>query len=44
VAEHAAVLERLFVAVRDGLAFRPAAHAVRKQEQRCREAKTEPLC
>jgi hypothetical protein len=30
--------------VRNGLAFRPVARAVRKQEQRFRKARTEELC
>ena len=46
--EHAAgrvLLARAYsVAVGGGLAFRPAARAVHKQEQRFREAKTEWLC
>jgi len=48
VAEHAVVWAWLApacsVVVRDGLAFRPAARAVRKQERRFREAATKRLC
>src|ERR1017187_1366937 len=48
VVEHAAfrawLARACSVAVGDGLAFRPAAHAVRMLERRFREAKTEPLC